>query len=199
MAEINPLPLVVPLLFLVVLKLCDIAREINLEKTQGNAPWDVPLWSNYGWGASLPSLGRFNYIHFINYFLLLSAFYFTLASLESGTIRTMLLVFILLIWALLPIFEVQEYDNIPPKVDGEWPSSFRHHYLYVFFVMLSILVIYGLRGFISNIDFIPGFAAFLVNIIVFPLIIFSLSASGIEGFLSRLDDEISDANLNSDE
>lgn len=199
MAEVNTLPLVVPLLFLVVLKLCDIAREIDLKKTHGNAPWDVLMWSSYGWGARLPSLGRFNFIHFINFFLLLYAFHFTYNNLNSGNTRLMLLVFIVLIWGLLPILEVQEYDDIPPEKDGDWPASFRHHFFYVLFLVFALIAIYTLRDFISDVNFIPELVVSLVSVLAFWLTMLQLSASGIEGFLSRLDDEISDANLNSDE
>lgn len=191
MAELNTLPLVVPLLFLVVLKLCDIAREINLEEIQGNAPWDVPLWSTYGWGATLPNLGRFNFIHFTNFFLLLYAFNFTFISLESGDTRLMLLMFIVLVWVLLPIFEVKEYDNIPPQEEGEWPSSFNYHYLFVFIIIILYIIIDITRDFISNISIIPGIIPSYFAGLAMLFILILMGSTCIEGFLRRLDDEIS--------
>lgn len=189
----NQLSLFVPLLFLVILKLSDIAREVNLKEIQGNPPWDILIWSQWGWSATLPNLGRFNFIHAANFYFAGYALFMVQPMIEDGKIQAIFSISIITVWILLPIFEVDEYDSIPPGADGEWPKSFRHHYTFTFLTALAILVPYRVDNILPPLlPYLPVALTYFLALVKFALFIL-LSTHAIEGFLKRLDNELSTA------
>lgn len=62
----------------------------------------------------VPNLGRFMFIHSANSAVLLSSLYLSIIYL-SGNFRDITVAIIVLIWLLLPVFEVTEYDDVMPS------------------------------------------------------------------------------------
>jgi hypothetical protein len=121
----------VPLLFLVVTELSSIAREMNLKNAVnrdrrplvlGFAPQFVDGLNKH---IGIPKIGHFNFIHGAN-FVLLSLGMLMVVFLSSGVIRYILATMIWIVWVLLPIFEVDEYEYIL-DVDNRKPFSFIAH------------------------------------------------------------------------
>lgn len=127
------LSVVVPLIYLIVLKIADISREINLIQIQGNEGWVIA--SPISGFTPIAKLGRFTYLHALNYSILLG----TLATIayvfegsvwevlvhRTGPLLTGLLgAFTFLVWFCLPLFEVDEYGDI---ITEGMPESMAHH------------------------------------------------------------------------
>lgn len=193
MPEETSLSLFVPLIFLVILKLSDIAREVDLKETHGNPPWDVVIWSTYGWGATLPNLGRFNFIHTANFYFAAAAFFIVHTVSSNGLNKIIFLILIGVVWILLPIFEVDEYDSISPSAEGEWPESFRHHYLFTSLTIVLILIPHRIGHIIpESLPVLKWLLALFVAMLKVGLLLL-ITTHSIEGFLNRLDDELSTA------
>ena len=138
----------VPLLFLVVIELSKLAKEINLEKAvkEDYHPFLVGFWPGLSkFLEKVPNLGRFNFIHGMN-FVLLSLAAFELGQL-SGAVDFVLFLVVWLMLILLPVFEVDEYDSIL-KTGRPW--SFLVHAalgsIAVLYVILSPVLIDFLRS-----------------------------------------------------
>lgn len=112
----------VPLIFGVVAQLSALARSFadRADDLVGNQPILLPVseWS------TAPNLGRLNYVHATNHLLLTSSF-LLVGALETGVVKNVLGLLVLLIWLMLPLLEVDEYDGI--REAGKLPLSVYFH------------------------------------------------------------------------
>lgn len=185
----------VPLLFLVVTELSSIAREINLKNSinrkplvLGFAPEFVEELNEF---LTVPKLGHFNFIHGAN-FVLLSLGMFMVVILSDSIITYILATMIWIVWALLPIFEVSEYESI---LDNGKPFSFVIH---VFLTTICAGFIVGVAEFANyqslNQNAFLGVTMFNWLFYVFCLLVFVSNRQ----FLMSLEDEVEDISNDTD-
>ncbi|NHN40972.1 hypothetical protein G9C85_04885 [Halorubellus sp. JP-L1] len=122
--------LFVSLLFVVVVEIGGIARSLDLEtiSEQKLPPFFVGLFFLLDTGSQdavgVPQLGRFNFLHGANLGILMLGFVLVSTSL-TGLTRLLVSIITFVIWALLPLLEVDEYEAI--LIDGYRPVSYYHH------------------------------------------------------------------------
>ena len=136
--------LFVSLLFVVVIEISAIARSLDLERICNKKlpPFFIGVFYLLDTGASqqtvsIPQLGRFNFIHGANLAILFLGFALVVEN-TSGTTGLLISLVTFVIWALLPLLEVNEYEEI--LIDGYRPVSYYHH---VFMVVVASLVIFS--------------------------------------------------------
>jgi len=107
----------IPLTLLVILELASVARDIDLLELLKQDPKPIiglplsPL-------VDIPPLGRFNLIHALNTVILFYLEYFVLTGIGPSSPRTSIdialtsVIIIWLVWVVLPLLEVEEYDSI---------------------------------------------------------------------------------------
>lgn len=114
------------------MELCNIARDIDLENAVNRKyrpfvlGFSPALSQAIDQTLSVPRLGHFNFIHAAN-FVLLSLGIFLVRLLSTGTITIILAIMIWVVWSLLPLFEVGEYEEI---LDRNRPWSFLIHVVF---------------------------------------------------------------------
>jgi hypothetical protein len=124
--------LFVSLLFVVVVEIGGIARSLDLEEIsdQKLPPFFIGLFYLLDTGSQdavgIPQLGRFNFLHGANLGILMLGFVLVTVSL-TGLTRLLVSIITFVIWALLPLLEVDEYEDI--LIDGYRPVSYYHHAL----------------------------------------------------------------------
>lgn len=142
------IPIVLPLIYLVVLKIGDISREIDLGEFEKQDGWRIT--SPVHGFTSFASLGHFVYLHTINVVILQFAFIstaylvegdvlFVLINWEGPALHFILGMITFLLWLLLPLFEVDEYSTVDTNKNGV-PKSFSRHVNSVFLTGIFILV-----------------------------------------------------------
>lgn len=122
-----------PLLFLVILKLCDVARSIDVKQIALLNGWK----NDAGDSHPGPELGVFSILHILNYLFLTVVFYgllvlydgsllYTFLTANYQSIAVLLMVVTFLIWLLLPILELSEYQQMA-GFEGVFPFSLTIH------------------------------------------------------------------------
>lgn len=119
---IPSLTIAVPIIFLFVIHLSSVAREMDLISEVKNEPvplllpWLVTSGSDSSGVVLYPSLGRFNAIHAINTTILYLTAGLTATQMHlQGPIEPVpaVVLFITWItWSILPVLEVDEYDAV---------------------------------------------------------------------------------------
>jgi len=107
----------VPLVIGIVIQLSNIerGRDGGPAKLVDMDPFFLP-------GSRVPQLGRLNFVHGTNLILLLGC-YLLATALDPGLFRTLLVIFVLVVWLQLPILEVKEYgilleaESFPRSLD----------------------------------------------------------------------------------
>lgn len=134
--------LFVSLLFVVVIEIGAIARSLDLERIsdQKLPPFFIGLFYLLDTGSQqrvrIPQLGRFNFLHGANLAILMVGFVLVTETI-TGTTGVLVSVITVIVWALLPLLEVDEYEEI--LIDGYRPVSYYHH---VAVVAVTSLLIY---------------------------------------------------------
>lgn len=128
----------VPLVIGLVVQMSNVVRNAD---ELGDSPFFLP-------GKLVPSLGQLNFTHGSNMVLLLGCYLLLLQlSSEYAMVRTLLTIFVLLVWLQLPLLEVADYGS---KVsESRLVSSFHFH-------VLSTLAIAGYVWWFSRLDMIVG-------------------------------------------
>lgn len=127
----------IPLVFLVVLKLSDMAREMDLVAIveRGKSAWGLPFF--WGLERPLPPTGRLVHIHSLNILILNATI--LLVFLSGLSVQNLLLAALaFLIWIMLPVFEIDEYDIIQTRSHSP-PVSFVSH-------AVSAVLMLGISG-----------------------------------------------------
>ncbi|MFD1513022.1 hypothetical protein [Halomarina rubra] len=132
MAEDSLVALFVPLVVLVVTRLCDTVREMDLIAVHGQQSWRIPFIPGSARYGEIPALGRFTYIHAANYLIFTAVAVWLLFTPVPGSLAWPTTLFIAVIWALYPLLEVNEYDRITAHPFKQIPDSYRHHSVSVF-------------------------------------------------------------------
>lgn len=104
--------LFIPLVIGLVVQLSSIerGRDEELENLAGRNPFFLP-------GSKLvPSLGRLNFVHGTNLVLLLGC-YVLATTLDPSILRTLLIIFVLIVWLQLPVLEVKQYGKLLNETD----------------------------------------------------------------------------------
>lgn len=121
------LPVVVPLIVVMVLKMSDISRSIDLQEIDRSSwsPIVIPINSVESYG-----LGRFPILHGLNALVLWGLYYYSLFSglngvIVSSELNVGIAAFVGLFLLLLPVFEIHKYDKY--KLDESWnvPKSMK--------------------------------------------------------------------------
>ncbi|MFC7132124.1 MULTISPECIES: hypothetical protein [Salinibaculum] len=122
--------LFVSLLFVVIIEIGGIARSLDLQRISEEKlpPFFVGLFYLLDTGSQqrvrVPQLGRFNFLHGANLALILLGF-ILVTDTTAGTSGVLIALVTFTIWALLPLLEVDEYEDI--LRDGYRPVSYYHH------------------------------------------------------------------------
>lgn len=135
--------LFVSLLFVVIVEISAIARSLDLERISEEKlpPFFIGLFylldtKSTEQTVSVPQLGRFNFLHGANLAILFLG-YVLVAETVNGIAGVLILLVTFVVWALLPLLEVDEYEEI--LVDGYRPVSYYHH---VVVVAVAALLVY---------------------------------------------------------
>lgn len=134
--------LFVSLLFVVVVEIATVARDLELERISEDRlpPFFVGLFYLLDTGSqqqvTIPQLGRFNFLHGANLAIITLGFVLV-TDATSGRTGALIALVTFVIWALLPLLEVDEYEEI--VADGYRPVSYYHH---VFVTILTAIFIY---------------------------------------------------------
>lgn len=145
MAVSNPLATAVPILFLVILKLCDVSRGLNDYTSYGENNIST-LYDKVSNMEPRPFL----FIHMVNFFILAFLFVGAVTSIESSILRVfmygenatteMLLSFItLFLWLILPILEISDYWGYWTK-ESTIPDSLLKYWIGTFITAIAISV-----------------------------------------------------------
>lgn len=122
--------LFVSLLFVVIVEIGGISRSLDLERISDDQlpPFFVGLFYLLDTGSqqrvSVPQLGRFNFLHGANLAIILLGFVLVTTTTD-GTSGLLVALVTFTIWALLPLLEVDEYEDV--LRDGYRPVSYYHH------------------------------------------------------------------------
>ena len=134
--------LFVSLLFVVIVEIATVARELDLERISKDKlpPFFVGLFYLLDSGSqqqvTIPQLGRFNFLHGANLAMIILGFVLV-TDTTSGRTGALIALVTFVVWALVPLLEVDEYEEI--VADGYRPVSYYHH---VFVTALTALFIY---------------------------------------------------------
>jgi hypothetical protein len=89
-----------------------VVQLSNIERGRDEGPAELidtdPFFLS---GGLVPELGRLNFVHGTNLILLLGC-YLLAIELEPSLLKTLLIVFVLLVWLQLPVLEVKQYGKI---------------------------------------------------------------------------------------
>lgn len=135
--------LFVSLLFVAIIEISGVARSLDLERInkQKLPPFFIGLFYLLDSGSSqqkvsIPQLGRFNFIHGANLAIIFLGFVLIVENTDGRTgLFITLITFV--IWAILPLLEVDEYEEI--LIDGYRPVSYYHHVLMVSIASLVVV------------------------------------------------------------
>lgn len=197
MSDTSAMTTVAPLLFLVVMKIADVAREIDLSEIHGKESWTIRT----PWLTKMDSgnLGRFAYLHALNVVILegtflISAYTFQGNLIElimtlSGNLELVLVsVVTLFVWLMLPLLEVDEYSGLTGK-QSEIPESVGYHINLTTLTAISGLAVGWLYSRVSELPlYNTNPKTFALGLMVFITIF--LVFKGISGYLVRLDSEM---------
>lgn len=157
--------IILPLLFLVILKLCDVARGVDLLGAPAGGSWAREERSD---GAPLAS--PFTMIHGINYISLMyvylgvtdsyeGSFLITALTLNPESMYFYLGIISYFLWFFLPLFEVQDYQQVSKTSVFSLPYSLWIHFTVVTLTPIIIRIAIPLRE--ARPDNVNGFVEFL--------------------------------------
>lgn len=183
--------LFISLLFVVVIEIGGVARSLDLERISKEKlpPFFIGVFffidskeNANDDKTTIPQLGRFNFLHGANLAILFLGFVLVVEQ-TSGFTGILISLITFAVWALLPLFEVDEYEEI--LVDGYRPVSYYHH---VIVVALSSLLIY-FYDFIFSLFFFIKLTTFnkyaslaIISVFLYYVMLF--------GFLTHLEREL---------
>lgn len=186
-ADFN-LELFVSLLFVVVIEIGGIARSLDLERISEEKlpPFFIGLFYLLDTGSSqqkvsVPQLGRFNFLHGANLAILLLGF-ILVSTTSSGLTKILVSLVTFIIWALIPLLEIDEYEEI--LIDGLRPVSYYHH---VVIVSISAVLI-SFRELLWSL--FPYQLHSLIKQSIQILVILCLYYTMLFGFLKHLEREL---------
>lgn len=186
-ADFN-LELFVSLLFVVVIEIGGIARSLDLERISEEKlpPFFIGLFylldtASSQQKVSVPQLGRFNFLHGANLAILLLGF-ILVSTTSSGLTKILVSLVTFIIWALIPLLEIDEYEEI--LIDGLRPVSYYHH---VVIVSISAVLI-SLRELLWSL--FPYQLHSLIKQSIQILVILCLYYTMLFGFLKHLEREL---------
>lgn len=203
MNQTDPIATVAPLMFLVVLKIADVSREMDLNEIQGTESW--AYYDIFGNKQQPGALGPFSYLHCMCFVLLYLIFISAAYSFEGSLFRLVtkfegdLLTAILagttvVLWALLPILEVDEYSSIELSDNQTTPKSVENHVAHVAGIAILSILIARFVTFVQNSNpqnIMTQIASIILLALV--LLVFYFSYRGIRRYLELLDGEMSDS------
>lgn len=128
MTNIQSVVVFISLVLFVVGQLCQVTRSMNLRRLALDQRNPIVLLKWF----RIPNLGRFAFFHYINS-TILSLSVLLVIYWADGVIGSILNVLAVLIFVLLPIMEVDEYDQLLDSTD--LPTSLQFHGI------LSILIV----------------------------------------------------------
>lgn len=175
-----------PLLLLVVTEISSVARGLDLTEIAASKhpPFFVGLFYALHRGAGsvrVPQLGRFNFIHGANLAFVTLGFVLVTES-TTGSMRAILAGLTWIVWALLPLFEVDEYEAVLEK--GRRPKSF---YLHLAASTASAATIYGFDAVCRWLSIPSPTTASALLLAAICLVLFYV---GLFGFLRLLEGEL---------
>ncbi len=181
--------LFVSLLFVVIIEIGAIARSLDLERISEEKlpPFFIGVFYLLDTSArqqqvSVPQLGRFNFLHGANLAILFLGFVLVTETTE-GLTGLLIALITVIVWALLPLLEVDEYEAI--LIDGYRPVSYYHH---VLTVLLAAGVIYGYDTLWTVLPLVPPAGMFkYLPLVVACLILYYIM---LFGFLTHLEREL---------
>lgn len=131
-------------LFLVVIEIGGVARELDLERISEEKlpPFFIGLFYLLDTGSqqeqvTIPQLGRFNFLHGANLAIIFLG-YVLVTETTTGSTGLLFSLITFVVWAIIPLLEVDEYEDI--LVDGLRPVSYYHH---VLTVSIAAVFVYG--------------------------------------------------------
>jgi hypothetical protein len=178
----------VTLLIVSVIEISAVTRSLDLERINKKKlpPFFIGLFFLLDSGSSqqkvsIPQLGRFNFIHGANLAIIFLGFVLIVENTDGRTgLFITLITFV--IWALFPLLEVDEYEEI--LIDGYRPVSYYHH---VLMVLIASLVIFSYDTIWSM---IPYFVPILVEEVLLLAICVLFYYIMLFGFLKHLEREL---------
>jgi len=131
MVSIDSIAVFVPILFLLVVELANIARDAIPADTiaeQNRSPIEI-LGRGTALGFELvPNLGRLFFIH-LSGWILLSLNLLVILNFTSGLVSAGLTTGTAILLYFYPFIEVEEYDTL--LTDGDIPDSYTNHLVHV--------------------------------------------------------------------
>lgn len=175
----------IPLLFLVVTEIGAIARNLPLKRIADEEL--PPFWIGvFYWLHSdpnervrIPQLGRFNFIHGANLAIITLGF-ILVTDTTSGFTGHVVALLTWIVWMMLPIFEVDEYEAI---LETGRPVSF---YFHVLVGSANALFIYFFDGVLDAFS-VPSSTATAVAFFIGNVVLYYAS---LYGFLVLLKQEL---------
>ena len=129
-------------LFLVVIEIAGVARELDLQQIADEKlpPFFIGLFYMLDTGSKqqrvrIPQLGRFNFLHGANLAIIFLG-YVLVTETTTGSTGALFSLITFVVWAIIPLLEVDEYEDI--LIDGFRPVSYYHHVLVVSAVALLV-------------------------------------------------------------
>ena len=134
----------VPLVIGIVVQLSNIerGRDGGPEKLAGTNPFFFTR-------GPVPQLGRLNFVHGTNLILLLGC-YLLATALDPGLFKTLLVVFVLVVWLQLPILAVKEYGSL--LADANFPRSFDLHLVTTLAIAAYVWQFGSLTQFVGSVN-----------------------------------------------
>lgn len=210
MLEQQMLTIVMPLLLLVVLKLCDIAREIDLHNAPEGGSWATSKKRD----ENAPFASPFTLIHGVNYLILVHLFVGISDSYQGKLLTDLFLsnpqdvyfylaVVTLLLWFFLPIFEVRDYQQVVKTSPFSIPYSLLFHFIIVGLSVIVIRVTEPFRtilphsegivnSYISSLQILFTNPMLFISSVIIELLIGFLTIIGMLAFVGQLDDELNE-------
>lgn len=139
----------IPILFVVVNQLAGVGRELDLQSAldEERNPLGIPILDWISW---VPPLGQFNFIHGTNLSILTVSLVLT-AVLSSGWTKFGLIVSTWLMLVVLPVLEINCYDQIVKLDEAPYtlPGSNLPWYSFHVNLTLSTIIALAVVGFAS--------------------------------------------------
>jgi hypothetical protein len=177
--------LFIPLLFLVIMEISAIARDLDLRRIADEElpPFFVGLFYFLDSGpqerVGIPQLGRFNFIHGANLAIITLGFVLV-SETTTGFSGHVVALLTWIVWALLPVFEVDEYEEI---LAAGRPLSFYHHAALSTVGAAFLYSFESLRGVVGLPPGLPSTVAVVVGSLV-------VYYAALYGFLALLEGEL---------
>lgn len=187
MGDGSVIGLFVPVLFLVVMEISKLTREIDLTEALENDRSPLllgELSKNFPKFLQVPPFGRFNFLHGANVLLLCFGLFLVVEN-ASGATEAVLVAMIWFVWVLLPLFEVSGYEDVLDR--NQHSFSFFIHAGASTAVVVYVVVIFNSVVDISSARIGDPW------IVVFFLIGCGLGCASVLSFVKLLENEFEEA------